>query len=203
MDFMSVAAWGVVPHMTRSRRITSSMNWMAGRVRPKVLVALLVLLALAAGLLWWAFGIPEYAQNLALNVGADLIGAVVVIFVISPLITRLNEARREHLALRRLRGIVLHNAEDPAVLAYSRRVWDHDGTPDTILTIVNLDPHNAHETWVHLDTGALGVGGERFLVHDQVGGRGVYEWSDAAFVRLTPGQPAHVMHVTHSDGRPA
>ena len=122
---------------------------------------------------------------------------------LSPLITRLNETRRTHLALQRLRGIVLHSAEDPAVLAYSRRVWDHDGSPDTILTIVNLDPHNAHETWVHLDTGALGVAGERFLVHDQIGGRGVYEWSDAAFVRLTPEQPAHVMHVTHSDGRPA
>ena len=122
---------------------------------------------------------------------------------ITPLITRLNEVRREHLALRRLRGIVIHAPEDPAVIAYSRRVWDHDGTPDTILTIVNLDPHAAHETWVHLDTGALGVPGERFLVHDQIGGRGVFEWGDAAFVRLTPEEPAHVMHVTHLDGRPA
>jgi starch synthase (maltosyl-transferring) len=122
---------------------------------------------------------------------------------LSPLIARLNEVRREHLALQRLRGIVLHSAEDPAVLSYSRRVWDGAGVPDTILTIVNLDPHATHETWVHLDTAALGVAGERFLVHDQIGGRSVYEWGDTVFVRLSPEEPAHVMHVTHLDGRPA
>src|ERR1043166_4068726 len=92
------AAWGRVgPRMPRSRRVRSSINWLSGRVRPKVFVALVVLLVLAAGLLWWAVGIPQYAENLALNVGADLIGAVVVIFVISPLITRAQHGRvREH-----------------------------------------------------------------------------------------------------------
>jgi hypothetical protein len=40
-------------------------------------------------------------------------------------------------------------------------------------------------------------------VHDQIGGRGVYEWGDAAFVRLSPEEPAHVMHVKHLDGQPA
>jgi len=72
-------------------------NWLGARLRPKVVLALLVLLALATLLLLWAKGIGQYGQNLALNVGADLIGASVVIFVVSPLITRAQYGRiREH-----------------------------------------------------------------------------------------------------------
>ncbi|HVU73567.1 MAG TPA: alpha-1,4-glucan--maltose-1-phosphate maltosyltransferase [Mycobacteriales bacterium] len=169
-------------------------------------------IAATAGPTWGIYSGYELGENVPLREGSEeyLHSEKYEVRVrdftdapISPLITRLNEVRREHLALQRLRGIVIHAAEDPAVLAYSRRVWDRDGSPDTILTIVSLDPHATHETWVHLDTGALGVTGERFLVHDQIGGRGVYEWGDAAFVRLSPDEPAHVMHVTHLDGRPA
>lgn len=83
--------------MPTPRRFRFVTNWLGTRLRPKVLLALLVLLALAALLLWWAKGIGQYGQNLALNVGADLVGASVVIFVISPLITRAQYGRvREH-----------------------------------------------------------------------------------------------------------
>ncbi|MFS8204028.1 alpha-1,4-glucan--maltose-1-phosphate maltosyltransferase, partial [Streptomyces sp. CWNU-52B] len=59
---------------------------------------------------------------------------------IAPLITRLNGIRREHTALRRLRNIHFHEADNDAVIAYSKR----DGS-DTVLVVVNLDPHHTQE----------------------------------------------------------
>jgi starch synthase (maltosyl-transferring) len=116
----------------------------------------------------------------------------------------LNDVRRGHLALQRLRGLVFHDPDNQAVLAYSRRVWYADGTPDTVLVVVNLDPHATQEATVWFDPAALGLGpGDRFLVHDQIGARETYEWGSSAFVRLSPAEPAHVLYVTRLDGSPA
>jgi len=123
---------------------------------------------------------------------------------LAPYLTTLNRVRREHLALQRLRGLVFHAPDNPQVLAFSRRVWHADGTPDTMLTVVNLDPHAAQETTLFLDTAALGAApGEELQVHDQLGARATYQWGTSAYVRLDPGEPAHLFHVTHADGRPA
>ncbi|GAA1798934.1 hypothetical protein HC028_13400 [Planosporangium flavigriseum] len=65
--------------------------------RSQTLTVLAGLAALSAFLLWQSAGIDHYRQNLALNVGADIIGAIVTIFVITPLISRAQEGRvREH-----------------------------------------------------------------------------------------------------------
>jgi hypothetical protein len=83
--------------MDLSRQLRALRSWLAQRLRLKVIIALIFITALSVGLLWEAAGIPAYAQNLALNLGADLIGAIVVIFVVSPLITRAAQGRvREH-----------------------------------------------------------------------------------------------------------
>lgn len=66
----------------------------------QTLLALAGLAAVAAILLWQSVGIDAYRQNLALNLGADIIGAMVTIFVITPLISRAQEGRvREHARL--------------------------------------------------------------------------------------------------------
>jgi hypothetical protein len=83
--------------MMAGRRFRAARHWVAQQLRPKVILALLVILGLAAVLLWQARGIGQYEQNLALNLGADLVGAIVIIFVVSPLITRGQQGRvREH-----------------------------------------------------------------------------------------------------------
>ncbi len=83
--------------MELGRHLRRARKWVGQRLRPKIIVALLLITALAGLLLWQALGIPQYAQNLALNLGADLIGAIVIIFVVSPLITRAQHGRvREH-----------------------------------------------------------------------------------------------------------
>ena len=68
--------------------------------RPHALTAVAGLSAVAVFLLWQSVGIDHYGQNLALNVGADIVGAIVTIFVITPLISRAQDGRvREHARL--------------------------------------------------------------------------------------------------------
>ncbi|MFD7714086.1 alpha-1,4-glucan--maltose-1-phosphate maltosyltransferase, partial [Streptomyces sp. NPDC059786] len=70
---------------------------------------------------------------------------------IAPLITRLNGIRRAHPALRRLRNLRFHRADNDAVIAYSKRT----GT-DTVVVVANLDPHHTQEATVSLDMPELG-----------------------------------------------
>src|SRR5262245_24803890 len=117
--------------MDMGRRFRAARVWIGQRLRPKIVAALLLILVLAALLLWQAVGIPDYGPNLALNLGADLIGAIVTIFVISPLITRGQHGRvREH---RRLdydwfTDQVYHATSDVRVLDTFSGLFDRPGT---------------------------------------------------------------------------
>jgi starch synthase (maltosyl-transferring) len=120
------------------------------------------------------------------------------------LLTQLNGARRDHVALRRLRNVTVHHTSDDSTVAYSRRVpavLAPDGVEDTVLAVINLDPHNVRESWVHLDLAALGVPhpgsdeADAFRAHDILSGH-TYTWAARSFVRLDPhGAPAHLFHV--------
>jgi starch synthase (maltosyl-transferring) len=114
---------------------------------------------------------------------------------LAPYITQLNQIRRDHPALHRLRNLTFHTADDPATIVYSkRRVVD--GRDDTIVVVINLDPHSTRETWIHLDLQALGLRwDEGFLAHDLVTGAS-WHWGEHAFVRLgRDGEPAHILQV--------
>ncbi|WP_345639519.1 DUF3459 domain-containing protein, partial [Streptomyces lacrimifluminis] len=120
---------------------------------------------------------------------------------IAPLIASLNRIRRDHPALHRLRNLRFHRTDNDAVIAYSKRVGG-----DTVLVVVNLDPHHTQEATVSLDMPQLGLGRredeERFLsVRDELSGE-TYRWGRTNYVRLEPGRaPAHVFHLLrHSTG---
>lgn len=86
--------------MDLGRSFRGARTWLAQSLRPKIIVALLFITVLAAALLWLARPVADFWPNVALNLGADLIGAIVVIFVVSPLITRAQVGRvREHAQL--------------------------------------------------------------------------------------------------------
>ncbi|MCE7080965.1 alpha-1,4-glucan--maltose-1-phosphate maltosyltransferase [Streptomyces sp. ST2-7A] len=133
--------------------------------------------------------------------GAEAAGAT-----IAPLITRLNRLRREHPALRRLRGLCFHHTDNEHVIAYSKRVpAGAPGAPagDTVLVVANLDPHHTHEATVSLNTAELGLatadGGvaEPFPVTDLLTGE-TYHWGRDNYVRLGPERadaPAPSAHV--------
>ncbi|MER6273215.1 alpha-1,4-glucan--maltose-1-phosphate maltosyltransferase [Streptomyces sp900105755] len=113
---------------------------------------------------------------------------------IAPLITRLNTVRRENPALRQLRNLRFHHTDNDSVIAYSKRTG-----PDTVLVVVNLDPHHTQEATVSLDMPQLGLDWNAVLsVQDELTGE-TYSWGRTNYVRLTPGRtPAHVLQV----GRP-
>ncbi|MBP5936815.1 alpha-1,4-glucan--maltose-1-phosphate maltosyltransferase [Streptomyces acidiscabies] len=110
---------------------------------------------------------------------------------IAPLITRLNEVRRSSPALRQLRNLHFHHADKDAVIAYSKTSGSN-----TVLTIVNLDPHHTQEATVSLDMPQLGLDWhESVPVRDELTGE-TYDWGRANYVRLEPGsRPAHVLTV--------
>ncbi|MCS0606540.1 alpha-glucosidase C-terminal domain-containing protein, partial [Streptomyces sp. LP11] len=100
----------------------------------------------------------------------------------------------EHPALQRLRNLRFHRTDNDSVLAYSKST----GT-DTVLVVVNLDPHHTQEATVSLDMPQLGLDRDAALVvHDELTGE-TYHWGSSNYVRLTPGRtPAHVLRVGRS-----
>jgi starch synthase (maltosyl-transferring) len=115
---------------------------------------------------------------------------------LAPYLRRLNEIRRAHPALRQLRDLTVHGSDDEHVLVFSKRAR-RDGEPDDVVVVVlNVDPHGAHETMVHLDLAALGLQpDDRFEVHDELTGQ-VWSWGTDNYVRLDPaGEVAHILTV--------
>ncbi|MBT3155645.1 alpha-1,4-glucan--maltose-1-phosphate maltosyltransferase, partial [Streptomyces sp. CHD11] len=113
---------------------------------------------------------------------------------IAPLITRLNTLRRENPALRQLRDLHFHQADQESVIAYSKRQGSN-----TVLVVANLDPHHTQEATVSLDMPQLGLEWhESVPVRDELTGE-VYAWGRANYVRLGPGG-AHVLVVGQGAG---
>ncbi|MEV7519833.1 alpha-1,4-glucan--maltose-1-phosphate maltosyltransferase [Streptomyces sp. NPDC091371] len=108
---------------------------------------------------------------------------------IAPLITSLNRLRRRNPALQQLRDIHFHPTDNEQVIAYSK----HAGA-NSVLVVVNLDPHHTQEATVSLDMPVLGLDWHGSLaVRDELTGE-TYHWGRANYVRLEPGRtPAHVL----------
>ncbi|MDP8993109.1 MAG: alpha-1,4-glucan--maltose-1-phosphate maltosyltransferase [Actinomycetota bacterium] len=120
---------------------------------------------------------------------------------LAPFITTLNDVRRRHPAMQRLRSIHFHQADNPAVIAYSKHSEDRS---DVVLTVVNLDPYATHECTLGLDLGHLGVPwDEPFEVFDELSGQSFTWHGPTPYVRLRPDQAAHVLHVRTAAYAPA
>ncbi|MGW1756204.1 alpha-1,4-glucan--maltose-1-phosphate maltosyltransferase [Streptomyces mirabilis] len=114
---------------------------------------------------------------------------------IAPLLRALNAVRRRSPALRQLRGLHFHHTDKDAVIAYSKSVTDGSGS-NTVVMVVNLDPHHTQEATVSLDMPQLGLDWhESVPVRDELTGE-TYNWGRANYVRLEPGHsPAHILTV--------
>ncbi|MER5495448.1 alpha-1,4-glucan--maltose-1-phosphate maltosyltransferase [Streptomyces sp. NPDC002490] len=117
---------------------------------------------------------------------------------IAPLITALNRIRRRSPALQQLRDLCFHHTDRDTIIAYSKTAESAGGT-NTVLVIVNLDPHHTQETTVSLDMPQLGLGWhESVPVRDELTGE-TYRWGRANYVRLDPSRaPAHVLTLLRS-----
>jgi starch synthase (maltosyl-transferring) len=135
---------------------------------------------------------------------------------IAPFITDLNRIRKQHVALHWLRNLRFHSVDQPELICFSKRVYgagtiserpseqaapqsgEQDGNAaDTVLVVVNLDPHQAREATVWLDMPALGMDWhEGFTVTDELSGE-IFRWGQANYVRLDPAvRTAHIFTVT-------
>ncbi|WP_323136446.1 alpha-1,4-glucan--maltose-1-phosphate maltosyltransferase [Streptomyces sp. NBC_01446] len=117
---------------------------------------------------------------------------------IAPLITTLNRVRRNHGALRLLRNLHFHHTDNDALIAYSKR-----SGPDTVVVVVNLDPHHTQEATVSLDLPQLGLDAHASVpVRDELTGE-TYQWGRTNYVRLEPGRaPAHILTVLRPSSPP-
>ncbi len=118
---------------------------------------------------------------------------------IADYITKLNEIRETHPAVRQLRNLELQHTDDSSILAFSKHLSaEHTGTgkSDTILVVVNVDPHAVRETMVRLDLEKLGLAANsKFEVQDLITGE-TYQWSADNYVRLDAfHQPAHIFKI--------
>jgi len=105
------------------------------------------------------------------------------------LVGRVNAIRREHPALQRLENIAFLPVENDALLAYMKR-----SAQDTLIVVVNVDPHSAQEGIVVIpDELSLAP---VFTAEDLLDGE-LYHWRlGRNYVRLDPGERAgHVLHV--------
>jgi starch synthase (maltosyl-transferring) len=110
---------------------------------------------------------------------------------LAPYLTRLNAIRRAHPALQQLRDLTVHDSEDANIVVFSKTAGE-----DTVIVVVNVDPHEAHATMVHLDLAALGLPAEtKFDVHDELSDQ-TWLWGADNYVRLDPAvEVAHIFTV--------
>jgi starch synthase (maltosyl-transferring) len=106
-----------------------------------------------------------------------------------PTIARINEIRRENIALQHLSNIVFLETENDALIAYHKRWGDN-----AIVAVVSLDPHGAQEG-VAVVPAWLGLP-PAFGVEDLLDGNR-YDWRlGRNYIRLGPGERmAHLMRV--------
>ncbi|SFS21033.1 alpha-1,4-glucan:maltose-1-phosphate maltosyltransferase [Granulicella pectinivorans] len=112
---------------------------------------------------------------------------------IAPLITRVNQIRRENKALQSNNSLHFHNADNPNILCYSKVSGDN-----IILVAINLDYSQQQSGWIDLDLRELNIPhNQNFDVEDLLTGTH-YTWHDRSnYVALRPEVlPAHVFRVT-------
>jgi starch synthase (maltosyl-transferring) len=117
---------------------------------------------------------------------------------LAPYLTRLNEIRRAHPALQQLRNVTIHSSDDDAVVVFSKHVSTGPAPTDTdtVIVVVNVDPHGPRTTMAHLNLPALGLNWEdTFAVHDEITGQD-WHWGAHNYVHLDPYvEPAHILTV--------
>jgi starch synthase (maltosyl-transferring) len=119
---------------------------------------------------------------------------------LAPYLRRLNEIRRAHPALGDLENLTVHRSSDPATIVFSKHK-ETDGRKDTLIVVVNVDPHSARECTAQLDLGALALEPADFSedgtywVDDLLTGQS-WRWGAENYVRLDAHvEPAHILSI--------
>ena len=122
---------------------------------------------------------------------------------IAELLTNLNRVRREHPKAFSYHNLTVLESSDPNILAFARHTpaeLTGTGKPETLVVVVNLDGHEAHQAMVHLELPDYGIDPKWGAhMHDELTGRD-FAWSWDNFVSLAPwADVAHIFTVVHED----
>ncbi len=103
------------------------------------------------------------------------------------------------------RGLKFHDIDNDNLIAYSKTRRIEDGPSgsgstavgDSVLVVVNLDPHHTQSGWLQLDLATLGLPSEgSFQVHDLLSGARFLWRGSRNYVALDPTHsPAHVFRI--------
>ena len=118
---------------------------------------------------------------------------------VAEMLTALNKIRRAHPAALSYHNLTVLTTSDPNILAFARHTpaeLTGTGQADTLIVVVNLDGHNAHQSMIHLELGELGLPTDRPLnVRDELTGR-EFQWGWDNYVSLAPwADVAHILSV--------
>ncbi|MGE4621150.1 alpha-1,4-glucan--maltose-1-phosphate maltosyltransferase [Bifidobacterium longum] len=118
---------------------------------------------------------------------------------VAEMLTALNKIRRAHPAALSYHNLTVLPTSDPNILAFARHTpaeLTGTGQADTLIVVVNLDGHNAHQSMIHLELGELGLPTDRPLnVRDELAGR-EFQWGWDNYVSLAPwADVAHILSV--------
>lgn len=118
---------------------------------------------------------------------------------VAEMLTALNKIRRAHPAALSYHNLTVLPTSDPNILAFARHTPTEltgTGQADTLIVVVNLDGHNAHQSMIHLELSELGLPTDRPLnVRDELTGR-EFQWGWDNYVSLAPwADVAHILSV--------
>ncbi len=109
-------------------------------------------------------------------------------------IARVNRIRRDHSVLQANENLQFHSVDNDELICYSKTSADQS---QTILTVVNLDPHYKQSGFVELPLTDLGLDPvHAYQVHDLLSDRRFLWHGPRNYVELDPGvAPAHIFRV--------
>lgn len=118
---------------------------------------------------------------------------------VAEMLTALNKIRRAHPAALSYHNLTVLPTSNPNILAFARHTpaeLTGTGQADTLIVVVNLDGHNAHQSMIHLELSELGLPTDRPLnVRDELTGR-EFQWGWDNYVSLAPwADVAHILSV--------
>ena len=112
-------------------------------------------------------------------------------------IGRVNEIRRQNLALQYLKNLSFYATQNDNILFYGKKTGNN-----AVFVVVNLDPHNTHETHVQFPLWELGISeGEGYVVEELLTEREIPASGSWFWVRLDPeSNPAEIFRLRRGGG---
>jgi len=109
-------------------------------------------------------------------------------------IARVNKVRQENPALHHDRNLRFHPINNEQLICYSKHTED---LSNTIVMVVNLDPHHTHGGWLELPLEEMGLDLRApYQVHDLLGDARFLWYGPRNYVELDPKVvPAHILRL--------